>query len=766
MTRKDGSLPIRLWTAAIAVLLLILPSPSASQSQDASLGSVSGVVMDVEGRPVPGAALRILPLDITATAAEDGTFRITHLPEGKYSVAVRAQGFSGEQRAAFTVERGQAQVLTIELSRLATVNESIVVTGTRTPHLLVEAPVRTDLLLPEVITRQVKTNLTELLTSTVSGIRVENNCQNCGFTAIRLNGLEGPYTQILEDGLPSFSGVTSIYGLDQIPTEFLESVEIVKGGNSALYGPNAVAGVVNLIRREPTINSFRFDILSGVHRGRPEHQIGANAQVANLPGGVGADFFYRGTQRSHVDRDRDGFTELPRRESQAGGATAYRRFFDGNAKLAFGGSLLSEFRRGGSQLDLMPHETYVTEQLDSTRGAAFFRWNHAVSPTTFYGVNSTFTWLDRNSYYGADFDPDAYGRTRNPLSASDGQIGHTAGKHTVLAGVQYWWERVEDTIPSYNRSLGQAFSNTGVFLQDEFRVAKNVTILGGLRADKSNILDSWVFSPRGNIRVGLGQNWNARFGVSTGFRSPTIFDEDLHVAAAGGEGFIVNRGPGLREERSLSYTASLDYTTNVNGNPIQVGTSFFHTQLSDVFVYEENEIPGQSFRELLRVNGSGAHVRGVQFDLNWRVHPRVGLRSGVTFQQARFEEPEPQFGSQRFFRTPNTYGFAGADLDLPGEVDISTTLDYTGGMLVPHFAGFIPEDRLEAGRSFLTWDLIVGRTWDLGASDKTQMRLFFRGRNLTDNYQKDLDQGPLRDSNFIYGPIFMRSLSVGLTLRF
>jgi outer membrane receptor for ferrienterochelin and colicins len=748
------------------VILLSLSYPLDSAGQDAAPGSVVGTVMDVEGRAVPGAQVRVLPQEFTLTTSEDGTFRIAELAPGDYTLLVRAKGYSGEQRASFRLEPGQDRVLTIELSKLATVTESVVVTGTRTPHLLVEAPVRTDLLLPEVIARQVKTNLTELLTATVSGIRVENNCTNCGFTAIRLNGLEGPYTQILEDGLPSFSGVTSIYGLDQIPTEFLESVEIVKGGNSALYGPNAVAGVVNLIRREPVVNSFRFDALSGVHKGRPEHQIGANAQVANLPGGIGADFFYRGTQRTHIDRDRDGFTEMPRRDSQAGGATAYRRFLDGNAKLSFGGSVLHEFRRGGSQFDQAPHNTYITEQLDSTRGAAFARWNHAITPSTFYAVNSTFTTLRRDSYYGAGFDPNAYGYTRNPLSASDAQVGHSTGKHTVLFGAQYWWEKVEDTVPSYGRSLSQSFSNAGLFLQDEYRVAKNVTVVGGLRADKSNILRNWVYSPRGNIRVGLGQNWNARFGVSTGFRSPTIFDEDLHVAAAGGAGFIVNRGPNLREERSLSYTASLDYTTSVNGNPLQVGTSFFHTRLSDVFVYQENVIPGQDFRELLRVNGAGAHVRGVQFDLNWRLHPRVGLRSGVTFQQARFEEPEPQFNSLRFFRTPNTYGFAGADIDLPGEVDISSTLDYTGSMMVPHFAGYILSDRLENGRSFLTWDVILGKTWDIGAEEKTQLRMFFRGRNLTDNFQRDLDQGPLRDSAYIYGPISMRSLSVGMTLRF
>jgi outer membrane receptor for ferrienterochelin and colicins len=728
--------------------------------------SIQGQVVDPDNRPVFPASLRLDPIGLETMVTEDGRFSFPAIQAGKYTIVASSPRFGSSQTVAVSVPEGQSVSVTVQMTNLGPRNESVVVTGTRTPHLLVEAPVRTDLILAEVATRQVKTNLSELLTSTVSGIRIENNCQNCGFTAIRLNGLEGPYTQILEDGLPSYSGVTSVYGLDQIPTEFLDTVEVVKGGNSALYGPNAVAGVVNLIRREPTLTGVRFDTLSGVEKGRPEHQVGASAQVVNLPGGFGADFYYRGAQRTHIDRDRDGFTEIPRRILNAGGGTAYRRFFDGSARLSFGGNTLSEFRRGGSQFDLRPEDTFVTEQLDATRHAGFMRWNHAISPRTFYSANTTFTYLRRFSYYGADFDPNAYGDTRNPLSASDAQIGHTAGKHTIVGGFQYWWEHVQDVIPAYNRQISQSFSNMGLFVQDEWRMASNVTLVAGVRGDKSNVLDNWVLSPRANIRIGLGQNWNLRFGGSRGFRAPTIFDEDLHIAAVGGEGFVINRSPNLREERSTSYTTSLDYNSNIDGRPIQVGATYFYTRLSDVFVFEENEDESLGFREFLRVNAEGARVQGVQFDVNWRFTRRMAVRSGVTFQQARFDQPEPQFNSLRFFRTPNSYGFAGIDVDLPGRVDLSSTLDFTGIMLVPHFAGFIPEDRIATSPRFLTWDLIMGKTWDLGASERRQVRLFFRGRNLTDSFQRDFDQGPLRDVGYIYGPLFMRSLALGMTLRF
>jgi outer membrane receptor for ferrienterochelin and colicins len=688
------------------------------------------------------------------------------VPAGEHAASASAIGHFSVENLIFRLTGGGVEEVEIVLPLRAVVNETVVVTGTRTPHLLIEAPVRTDIVSQDLTDRQVKTNLSEMLTATVSGIRIENNCQNCGFTQIRLNGLEGAYTQILEDGLPTFSGVTGIYGLEQIPVEFVENVEIVKGGTSALYGPNAVAGVVNLIRREPTVNGLRLDVLSGVEFNRPEHQVGTSGQLVNLPGDFGADFYFRGVRKAHIDRTLDGFTDRVRREGLAGGATFYRRFFDGRAGLTFGGSGLSEFRRGGSQLDLPPDQTFVTEQLDSVRSAGFARWNHAVSPETFYALSTSFALLDRDSYYGADFDPNAFGSTRNPLSASDFQLGHTAGKHTILVGGQYWWEHVTDVVPSYNRAFDQTFTNTGFYFQDEIRLANNITVLGGARVDKSNVLDHWVFNPRGNIRIGLGSSWNLRFGVSTGFRAPQIFDEDLHIAAVGGEGFVVSPGEGLEEERSLSFTGSLDYTALVNGKPLQVGATVFRTNLRNVFVFEEVDDPELGFRQLFRVNGDNAHVQGVQFDLNWNLTSRIVARGGMTIQEARFSQPEPQFGSRRFFRTPNEYGFAGLDIDFPGQIDFSTTMDFTGSMIAPHFAGFIPEDRLETTPQFFVLNLVIGKTISLPIRDETSMRIYFLGRNLTDSFQDDLDLGPLRDVSYFYGPIQMRTVMGGVTFRF
>lgn len=118
------------------------------------------------------------------------------------------------------------------------------------------------------------------------------------------------------------------------------------------------------------------------------------------------------------------------------------------------------------------------------------------------------------------------------------------------------------------------------------------------------------------------------------------------------------------------------------------------------------------------------------------------------------------------FRTPNRYGYAGIDIDLPGKIEWLNTFDLTGGMLVPHYAGVIPVDRLESSTAFHVWNVVVSRTWPLGSRDKSTLRVYLRGNNLGDSFQCDRDTGRYRDSAYIYGPTTPRSFVLGMTVAF
>jgi outer membrane receptor for ferrienterochelin and colicins len=755
------------------------PAPgSASQSDPAQrtgppwaqLGTVLGVVVDDNKQAVAGASVEIVELGLSTKTDPQGKFAFRGVPVQPLTIRASAEGHYPGKPTIFKASGEADLTIDIELVRVQTVNESIVVTGTGTVHLQVDAPVRTALLTTQELAKhKAAANLAESLTATVAGVRVESKCQNCATTGIRLNGLDGKYTQILEDGLPAVSSVSMVYALDQIPAEFVETIEVVKGGASALYGPGAVGGTINLIRREPQSNAFQVTMQSGWHYGRPAHSLGLTAQVASLPGGFAAGCYFRGLRNAPVDRDRDGFSDIPKRKEFSGGATLFRRFLQGRARLTAGGSTLSDFRRGGDRFDLRPEETWITEMADTARSGGFLRWNHTASSLTYYALSASLTQLERDTYYGAGFDPNAYDHTSNPLLATDVQLGHQAGRrHMILAGQQFQRERVRDVIPAYQRHIDEVFRNTGAYIQDEFRLSRNTTLLAGARLDKSNTLDHWIVSPRGNVRIGVGERWRLRFGVSTGFRAPAVFEENLHVAAVGGEGFILENTPGLKEERSLTWTGSLDYIGRIRELPFQAGVSFFSTSLDDVHVLAETGVPGGQFRKFQRCNAPGSYLRGLELDLDWRPHRTASVRAGATFQVSRYRQPEPEFGSLRYFRAPSRYGFVGLDFAPTENLSIYVNAEFTGCMFVPHYAGCIPEDRVESTSPFAVWSVRVTRSWRLGAGagHKRELRLSAGVENLFDSYQPDLDRGSQRDSSYVYGPCSMRTAQVGMAIRF
>ncbi|MBA3974786.1 MAG: hypothetical protein C0504_11290 [Candidatus Solibacter sp.] len=753
---------------ALLSLMLAGGAPAGAAALTAPAGGASCVlvvqVRDEARQPVVDAAVKISGMAGLFLTGKDGIAQVTVGAGREYGIRVESTGYYPAKVEGVEVSAGAALLVEVELKRAAVVSEIVVVTATGTATEMQESSIRTEVIQAAMVDRQVKTTLAEAFQATVSGVRVETNCQNCGFMQIRMNGLEGPYTQILEDGLPTYSGVTAVYGLEQIPAAFLEQIEVVKGGSSALYGPGAVAGVINLIRREPRENRFRLDAMGGWQRGRPEQQIGGAAQIIDMPGGLSGDFFVRSVNRTPVDRDGDGFSEMGKRRLDSGGFSLYRRFMESRGKLSVTGALASEFRRGGDQFHLPPEQTLITEQVDSLRHSLAANWNHTISANTFYALRASHAYYGRRSYYGSGMDPNAYGDTRNPVWVADAQTGHQKGKHSLLAGYQVWWEHVEDNAPAYNRTLGGTFNNHGVYFQDEWRPASRVTLIGGTRVDKSNRLDKAILSPRAGVRVGLTNSLVARATVSTGFRAPAVFDEDLHIAQVGGEGFVLQNGSRLREERSVSYSGGVDYVGLVLGRRAQLGLNLFRTNLHDAFTLAEDVVEGQEFRRLLRINGPDASVGGASFDGTLRVTGKFGIRGGFTAQYARWNEPEPQFGARSFFRTPSRYGFLGADWTMPGGIEWSLTADFTGRMTAPHYAGYIDEDRLETTPRFLTYNTVVSRTFEI--TERRRLRLFFNVQNMGDSYQRDLDRGPNRDSGYVYGPSEMRRAVAGMTFEF
>ena len=195
---------------------------------------------------------------------------------------------------------------------------------------------------------------------------------------------------------------------------------------------------------------------------------------------------------------------------------------------------------------------------------------------------------------------------------------------------------------------------------------------------------------------------------------------------------------------------------------IQFSIEGFYNKLFNTFILHEIDRTVNA-RILERINGSGSKVYGLSLDFGLVLGPAFSLSSGWTFQQSRLDEPEPEFNSREFFRTPNTYGYAAVSHNNK-LFSIELSLEHTGKMKAPHYAGYIEEDRLETTHSF--WVMNAKLHKRIHFAQNSAVNVFFGIFNLLDSYQKDLDVGADRDSGYVYGPAKPRSIYAGIEFSF
>ena len=720
---------------------------------------IKGIVEDWEGNPVKKATVLIPEISKSTESDESGNFEITQIPSGSYHVEVYADGYMDYSSDPFVLKQSK---LSYEVILIKKITREIVVTATRTPKLYAETPVKTEVITPKDIERKAAVNLADTLSQT-TGVRVENNCQNCNFTQIRINGMEGKYTQILIDSSPVVSAMTGVYGLEQIPAEMLERVEIVKGGGSALYGGNAVAGVINVLTKEPQENKTALKLHQESTSGKPFTSFGFNSSLVSKDINTKAFLFGTYQKREPVDLNEDSFSELGAISNTSFGLNFYNYFskIKGNLKLGF--FRIFEERRGGDLFDKPPHEANTAEWIKTDQIGLSSEWNHSLSKKIHYNLSFSLVDAKRNTYYGSHKDLNAYGNTKNPLLFLNCQLNYQIGSHVFSLGAQYKRDEIKDEATGYNRIIEDVYHESGFFIQDDFKISKVFSLLTGVRLNKHSALDKSIITPRLSILINITKDLAFRTSFSTGFRAPQVFDEDLHITQVGGEGMIITNSPDLNVEKSFSISSGLDYGKQIKRNLIQLSLETFYTQLTDTFVlHEVSRI--ENARILERINGFGSKVYGFSIDFGLVLGPKFSLASGWTIQRSRLDEPEPDFNSKEFFRTPDYYGYASISYENKKIVNVELSMEYTGEMKVPHYAGYIENDRLERTDPF--WVVNIKLHKPINITEDYRVSIFIGTHNLLDSYQKDLDKSVDRDSGYVYGPAKPRSFYAGFKFSF
>ena len=720
---------------------------------------------------IPFATVMILGTNRGAVSNEEGQFEFRKLAAGKYTLRVQVMGYKTQEKT-ITVSAEATSVVHFQMEEVSFTTDEVVVSANRNEVSRKAAPVVVNVMSAKLFETVNSTDLAKSL-NFQSGLRVENNCQNCGFPQVRINGLEGPYSQILINSRPIISALSGVYGLEQIPVNMIERVAVVRGGGSALFGANAVGGTINIITKDPINNSFQVaSTMSNMNGKSWEQYMGGNVSLVAKDNSYGIALYETYRNRNPYDADGDGFSELGKLNMNTFGMRAYYRpnYF---SRINVEYHTTNEFRRGGNKFNLQPHEADITEQtkhIINSGGVSYDRyWGEKHKMSVYGSIQHT----DRNSYYGAQKDMNAYGKTNDLTWVVGGMyVGNMDrclfAPATFTGGVEYQSNSLHDVMTGYHRDMQQDVRIAGGFVQNEWRLNR-WTMLVGARLDKHNLIDHPIFSPRVNFLYKPSDNLQARLTYSTGFRAPQAYDEDLHVTAVGGEGVQIRLADGLREERSNSFSGSVDWSFPMGHWQSNILLEGFYTDLHHVFVLEDigEDQNGDKIKE--RRNGSGAKVYGVNLDAKVAHGREAQLQLGFTVQRSRYNraevwtsEGEEEQTTKRMPRTPDYYGYFTFTSAPLKNFDFSLSGTYTGKMIVPHMAGYIEKSRMEHTPQFMDLNLKLNYTFVL--KDHIKMQVNGGVQNIFNSFQKDLDKGEFRDAGYFYGPTQPRTYFVGIKI--
>ncbi len=742
---------------------------------------ISGHVIEAETEEnIPYASILIIETGDGTSSNEQGQFEFHNLRPGRYTLRVSAMGYRSMTKEV-TVSKEYTAVIHFKLKEETVVINEVVVSANRNEVSRKDAPVVVNIIGLNLFEKVNSTDLAKSL-NYVPGLRVENNCQNCGFPQVRINGLEGPYSQVLINSRPIVSALSGVYGLEQIPVNMIERVEVVRGGGSALFGANAVGGTINIITKDPISNSFQLSSNFQNYDGKSwEQYMGANASLVAKDNSYGIAVYESYRNRNPYDRDGDGFSELGKININTFGLRTYYRPTH-TSRLSLEYHTTNETRRGGNKFDLQPHESDITEQtkhIINSGGVAYdHSWNEFKNKISVY---ASIQHTDRDSYYGAQRDPNAYGKTDDLTWVAGATYSRTMRKclfspATFTGGMEYQENRLHDVMTGYNRDMKQDVRIASAFVQNEWDINK-FALLVGVRADKHNLIENLILSPRVNLLYKPTENFQARLTYSTGFRAPQAYDEDLHVTAVGGEGVQITIADNLKEERSNSFSGSIDWTTMLGHWQTNLLVEGFYTGLDNVFVLEDIGENADGFMIKERRNGSGANVYGTNIEAKISHGNDISLQLGVTAQRSRYKKAEvwseiinenngvesvTELTTKRMPRTPDFYGYFTLSGSPFKNFNIALSGTYTGKMIVPHYTGYIDNPRMENTPDFFDLGTKIDYTFIL--RDHIKLQLNCGVQNIFDSFQKDLDKGEFRDSGYFYGPTAPRTFFVGIKI--
>uniref|UniRef100_UPI003217EEB9 TonB-dependent receptor n=1 Tax=uncultured Draconibacterium sp. TaxID=1573823 RepID=UPI003217EEB9 len=771
-------------TLLILLFLSVIILPVNAQETHSDAVIIGHVVS--KGEHIPFVNIYLDGTNYGTATDVTGHYMLIDLPIGKYTLVAKMVGYKIGKKDV-VLKAGETIEVKFDLEEDVIHMDEVVITGTKTFKRQTESAVIVNVMDNKTIDKVAAQTISESL-SFQPGLRMETDCQTCNYTQLRMNGLGGAYSQILINSRAVFSPLTGLYGLEQLPTEMVERIEVVRGGASALYGSSAIGGTVNIITKLPQRNSYEVTSNNTIIGSDAlDYNVRTTLTALSQKRNAGMVLYAFHRDRDAYDHNGDNFSELPSIKNNSFGLNSFFQL-DENQKIEANFSSTYEYRYGGEMIDGPAYLAKQSEERTHNVIMGGIDYSYTPNMSTSIVAYGAGQYTKRDHFTG--IAPDAgndlqdynnappYGNSKNYTYQFGAQLNHAmndfigAGTNIFTVGAEFVSDDVYDQIEAYNYLIDQKANNFGAFIQSDWSITRKTTLLAGIRADKHNFVDNLILNPRVSLLLKPSLNAQLRLSWSTGFRAPQAFDSDMHIAFAGGGIQTIELADDLEEERSQSLSASFNWDKPSENHIYGFTIEGFYTQLIDAFILEETGTDNAGNSLLEKRNGGNSNVFGATFEARTNLNRKLQIEAGLTLQKSRYKEKvawsEELAGTKDYLRTPETYGYYTLSWTPSQRFSAALSGVYTGSMLVPHYGlagdlGTIEQDVLFESPGFMETNLKLSYTFELKRVDSS-IELFGGVSNLFDDYQDDFDSGKNRDSGYVYGPSKPRSIFFGVKL--